>query len=312
MKYTVAFPGRDAFYKGLDKGFYDRFDIVRKTFEEASEYLGEDLYHISYIKPEIKAELHTACLIAHCFGVYEAVKAYLKLPAGIVGFSHGEFTALAAAGSLSFKEVLQLIFELERLMMGYPSIMEGKMTRIVELDTDKLEECCRIVDGERQNVSIAMYISSNQNIISGETASVDKVARLAKKAGARWTINLNSTGAFHSPMCADILPNSNAVFDRFCFNDARIPMYSCVDGAYCIDGNIIKDNLRMQIAQPVMWNKVVENIRNDNIKQMIEIGAGCTVSANTRLTNSDIRCRWINSLQDLEEILNKTEYSTFM
>ncbi len=95
MKYTVAFPGRDAFYKGLDKGFYDRFDIIRKTFEEASEYLGEDLYHISYIKPEIKAELHTACLITHCFGVYEAVKAYLKPPSGIVGFSHGEFTANA-------------------------------------------------------------------------------------------------------------------------------------------------------------------------------------------------------------------------
>lgn len=301
-RYVVAFPGRDAFYKGLNRSFYDRYEAVREAYDRASRFIGEDLYRISYIRPDSKPELHTICLITHCYGVYQVFSKYAgPPPIGVIGFSQGEFTALAACGSLDFLSAISLTYSLEKLVFQHSRITEGKMMRIVELDTGKLEECCRLVDGEGQKVAVGIYISRDQNIISGEKESVDKVAGLAKEMGARWAINLNSMGAFHSPLCADILPEANEVFNRYFFRDARFPVYPCVDGAHTISGSRIKDKLSVQIARPVMWNKVINSIFNEKVREVIEIGAGCTVSANTRIANPEVKCRWVNELEDLEE-----------
>lgn len=299
--YIAAFPGRDAFYKGLSKSFYNEYLIVRSIFEEADTFLGENLEKISYENPQARPELHTVCLITHCYAIYNVISQIIGKPVGAIGFSHGEFTALTAAGSINFPQVLELVYRLEKLLNEFTDITRGRMVRIVGLDVEELEGCCRHVDGKGQNVSVAIYLSDNQNIISGEDSAVEEVTSLAKKKGARWAIRLDSTGAFHSPLCREALSKSEAIFDEYCFSDSMFPVYSCVDGKGSVTGADLKTKLSVQIAEPVKWNKIITNIKGSNITKLLELGPGCTVSGNTRLVDSNMDCIWINSTRNLLE-----------
>ncbi|WP_176758974.1 ACP S-malonyltransferase [Alkaliphilus peptidifermentans] len=302
-RYLAAFPGREAFYKGLSKTFIKEYTVAKKIFKEASDYMGQDLEYISYENPETKPELHTACLITHCYAMYNSIVKTIAPPTAVAGFSQGEFTALTVAESIKFPDVLNLVYRLEKLVYRSKEIMGGKMVRVVGLDIKELEKCCRQVDNKRQKVSVAIYLSNNQNIISGEKTAVEEVADLSKKRGARWTIDLESVGTFHSPLCEGILCESDLIFDQYEFSDSILPVYSCVDGRRHVKGEALKSNLRIQIAKAVRWNRIIENANEDKIKNIVEIGPGCTVSGNSRLADPDIQCTWINETKTIKDLL---------
>ncbi|WP_432409037.1 ACP S-malonyltransferase [Wukongibacter sp. M2B1] len=301
-KYIAVFPGREAFYKGLSKSFYREYKIVRDIFKEASTFMGEDLEYICYENPNVKPELHTTCLITHCYAMYNALGQTLPSPLGVAGFSQGEFTALAIAQSLRFPQVLELVYRLESLIYRSPIIMDGKMMRVVGLQTRELEKCCKEVDTKCEKVTIAIYLSDEQNIISGDKKAVEKVADMAKKRGARWIIDLNSIGTFHSPLCQSILRESDVIFDQYNFSDAQLPVYCCIDGRPWVKGLDLKSRLTVQIARSVQWSKVIKNIRHQGIKHIVEIGPGCTVSGNSRLADPDMECVWINDTRGIGEL----------
>ncbi|MCC5466521.1 ACP S-malonyltransferase [Pelosinus baikalensis] len=301
--YAVVFPARDAFYKGLSPTFYNNYDFFKDIMDTASDYIGYDLCEISYKNPVLNPELHTVCLVAHCYAVYKLVVRHVKGPIAAAGFSQGEFTAVASAGSMQFPQVLKLIYELEQLVITNDSIKDGMMARVMELDRNKLMECCRIVDPEETSVVLATYLSRDQNVISGSKVKVAEVARLAKKSGARWVIPLD-TAAFHSPLCLNMAAESTPIFGRYNFSDSEYPVYSCVDGEGAVKGNQIKEKLSKQLAAPILWDRIVGNFKSLGIDGILELGAGCTVSGNIRIIDESIKCQWINTAEDLEKMID--------
>lgn len=303
QKYAVAFPGREAFYQGLCPSFYRQYRLFRDIYDAASNYLREDLYHVSYEDGSLKPDLHTVCLITHCYGMYSVLMQDLPRPSASLGFSQGEFTAAAAAGAMKFPEILGLVRRLESLIIDNGEITGGAMARVVELDREELQRCCLKADPRREEVKIAIYLSPDQNIISGSRQGVAEVARLAHERGARWVIPLNSGGAFHSPHCSAILERSGPVFDEYRFTDAEYNVYSCTSGSCSTDAGDIKERLSRQIAMPVLWDRIVLDLKSAGILKMLELGPGSTVSGNSRIICSEIEYRWLNHAEEIKELV---------
>ena len=305
-KYSIAFPARDAFYHGLSREFYDEFSEFRNIFDLASTYFSENLYEIAYVNPDKNSNLHTVCLIVHCIALYQLLLSHCKKePYAAFGFSQGEFAAISAANSLPFPNVLKLVYELELLLNGNTEIKQGIMVRIMGLDRKDLEECCHWIDPEGKNIALSIFYSQDQNVVSGRKDKIDEVSKLAKQKGARWVIPLNGGGAFHSPLCRNIIINSRQIFNKFYFTNSQFAVFSCVDGKMSMDGNIIKEKLSKQIAMPIVWDRLIMNQKEYGSRCILELGPGCTISGNTRIIDDTIKCIWINDLNDFKNAIEQ-------
>lgn len=305
--YSIAFPARDAFYHGLSREFYDEFSEFRNVFDEASGFMNEDLYKVSYVNPKTKPELHTVCLITHCMALYRLLLLHIKKPHAAIGFSQGEFAAVSAAGSVSFPEILKLVYELELLLINDTNIKNGSMVRVMELERETLKECCRCVDPEGESIALSITYSQDQNVISGRSDKIKELSKLAKEKGARWVIPLDGGGAFHSPLCQGVLETSERIFDKYQFQNPEYAVFSCVDGMMTMDGKSIKEKLSQQIAMPIVWDTLVKNQKEYGNHGILELGPGCTISGNTRIIDDSITCRWINGMNDFKNIIMVSE-----
>lgn len=303
FSYAVAFPARDTFSQGLSSSFYDEHEQFREIYHAASQCIGEDLYEISYQNNTAKPELHTVCLITHCYALYQLFRLNAKVPDAAIGFSQGEFTAAAAAESLDFLSILQLVYRLEKIIANSPEVTGGRMARVVELDREILLKCCEEADPGGKKLSLAILFTNDQNVVSGSADAIERVARLAKQKGARWVLPLGNGGAFHSPLCKEILSRSTPIFEEYDFKDTQIPVYSCIDGCGSRTGTVIRKKLSSQIAGPIVWDRLVHNLTQQGVDTIIELGPGCSISGNTRIIDPSVKCNWVNDIQDLESIL---------
>ncbi len=307
QEYVVAFPSRDVFTLGLCPTIYENFSEFRLVYDTASNYFCEDLYRFSYIDTTSRPDLQMVCLLTHCYGIYKVISKHMGMPLAAIGFSQGEFTAAVAAKCIELPDILRLVYELEILINKDKYLKQGSMVRIVNLDREKLIECCTHIDPEGSFIKLGIFLSNEQNIISGEKEHVDKVCKLAKENGARWIIPLSNNGAFHSPLCLNIMHESKYYFEKYHFNDAEFPVYSCVDGLGRTKGKDIRDKLSKQIGNPIVWDKLMDNLSKINVSHILELGPGCTVSGNSRIVCPDISYSWINNYQDIEDWLQNKE-----
>lgn len=301
--YSIAFPARDAFYHGLSREFYNEFYKFRNVFDIASDLMHENLYKVAYENTKEKPELHTVCLITHCMALYKLLLLHLKEPTAAIGFSQGEFAAVSAAESVPFPDVLRLVYELELLLINDTAIKNGSMVRVMGLNRQTLRECCSHIDPDEKCISLSITYSQDQNVISGRSDKIKELSKLAKEKGARWVIPLNGGGAFHSPLCRDILKASEKIFDKYRFQDGEFAVFSCVDGQMAMDGKSIKKKLSKQIALPIVWDILIKNQKEYGSGCILELGPGCTISGNTRIIDDSITCRWINDIKDFRNIV---------
>jgi len=304
--YSIAFPARDAFYHGLSREFYDEFSAFRSVFDEVSDFMNEDLYEVAYKNPKLKPEMHTVCLITHCMALYKMLLLYINKPHAAIGFSQGEFAAVSAAESVSFPEVLKLVYELELLLVNDAAIKNGSMVRVMELDREILRECCNFIDPDGESIALSITYSQDQNVVSGKRDKIKELSKLVKEKGARWVIPLDSSGAFHSPLCQNILITSRQIFDKYQFQSPEYAVFSCVDGKMSMDGNRIKEKLSQQIVMPIVWDSLIRNQKEYGSHCILELGPGCTISGNTRIIDDTIICKWINNMNDFKTLIKIT------
>ena len=233
----------------------------------------------------------------------------MRHPAAAIGFSQGEFTAATVVESIKYPDVLALVYKLELLLCSDSIIQKGAMVRVIGLSREILKECCMQVDPQGEDVSLSITYTEDQNVISGDNDKIIQVSNLAKVRGARWVIRLNSIGGFHSPLCRHILNKSDKIFNPIHFNDAKFSFFSCVDGEETMEGNRIKKKLSKQITLPILWDGVIREQKKKGHTCILELGAGCTISGNTRIIDSDIECRWINDMTDFRKMIHVLEKS---
>ena len=270
---AFVFPGQGAQFVGMGKDLYDNNETARAMFEKANEVLGfritdlmfngteEDLRQTKVTQPAIF--LHSV-ILAKTMG--EEFK-----PDMVAGHSLGEFSALVAAGALSFEEGLKLVSARARAMQHACELRPSTMAAVLALPDEKVEALCAEID---DIVAPANYNCPGQVVISGTIEGVDAACAKMLEAGAKRALKLKVGGAFHSPLMQPAADKLSAAIEAAEFHTPVCPVYQNVDGKPHTDPKEIKANLLAQLTAPVRWTYDVQAMIADGADSFTELGPG--------------------------------------
>ena len=270
---AYVFPGQGAQFVGMGKDLYDNNPKAHELFEKANDILGfritdlmfagtdEDLRQTAVTQPAIF--LHSVLLAISLGDEFK--------PDMVAGHSLGEFSALVAAGALSFEDGLRLVAARANAMQKACELTESTMAAVIALPDEKVEEICAGIDGV---VVCANYNCPGQLVISGEVAAIDKACELLKAAGAKRALKLKVGGAFHSPCMEPARAELAAAIENTEFHTPVCPVYQNVDALPHTDPAEIKSNLVAQLTAPVRWTQTVRNMIADGATEFVELDPG--------------------------------------
>lgn len=273
---AFVFPGQGSQFVGMGKDLYENNALAKELFDKADEILGfkitdimfagtdEQLKQTNVTQPAVF--LHSV-ISALCLG--DDFK-----PAMVAGHSLGEFSALVAAGALSFEDGLKLVAARANAMQKACEANPGTMAAIIGLSDDKVEEVCSEVSADGQIVVAANYNCPGQLVISGNVEAVNAACEKLKEAGAKRALPLKVGGAFHSPLMQPAKDELQAAIEQTEFAAPSCPVYQNVDAKAHTDAAEIKANLTAQLTSPVRWTASVQAMIADGADDFTECGPG--------------------------------------
>ena len=273
---AFVFPGQGAQFVGMGKDLYENNPLAKELFDKANEVLGFKITDIMFegTADELKQTkvtqpavfLHSV-ISALCMG--ENFK-----PEMVAGHSLGEFSALVAAGALSFEDGLRLVHARALAMQEACEQAPGTMAAIIGLPDEKVEEICAEVSTPESVVIPANYNNPGQLVISGNVDAVNAACENMKEAGAKRALPLPVSGAFHSPLMQPAKDKLQAAIEKTEVKAPKCPVYQNVDAMPHTDAAEIKQNLIAQLISSVRWTKSVQNMIADGATDFTECGPG--------------------------------------
>jgi [acyl-carrier-protein] S-malonyltransferase len=284
---AYVFPGQGAQFVGMGKNLYEQSAVAKRMFEIANEILGfritglmfegtdEDLRQTRVTQPAIF--LHSVILS----GIPETG----FKPEMVAGHSLGEFSALVAAGALSFEDGLLLVYKRAIAMQKACEKTPGTMAAVLALPDEKIEEICTGID---DIVVPANYNCPGQVVISGSLSGIDKACEALLSAGAKRALKLKVGGAFHSPLMEPARTELANAIHATIFNTPLCPVYQNVSTKGETDPELIKANLIAQLTAPVKWTQSVQNMIADGASCFTELGPGNVLQGLIKKINAEV------------------------
>lgn len=275
MAKTYVFPGQGAQFVGMGKDLYESNAKAKELFDKANEILGyritdimfngtdEDLKQTKVTQPAVF--LHSV-ISALCMEDFR--------PDMVAGHSLGEFSALVAAGALTFEDGLRLVYARAMAMQKACEAAPSTMAAIIGMPDETIEKVCAEVSKEGCVVVPANYNSPGQVVISGNVDAVKEACAKLKEAGAKRALPLAVGGAFHSPLMEMARVELAAAIEKSPVAAPICPVYQNVDAKPHTDPVEIKENLLKQLTSPVRWTQSVKNMIADGMTEFVECGPG--------------------------------------
>lgn len=270
---AYVFPGQGAQFVGMGKDLYDNNAEARSLFEKANEILGFSITDLMFAGTDEdlrQTAVTQPAIFIHSVLLAKSLGADFK-PDMVAGHSLGEFSALVAAGALSFEDGLRLVAARARAMQKACELTESTMAAVLALPDEKVEEICAGIEG---TVVCANYNCPGQLVISGEVAAIDAACEALKAAGAKRALKLKVGGAFHSPCMEPARAELAAAIEATEFHTPVCPVFQNVDALPHTDPAEIKANLVAQLTAPVRWTQSVRNMIADGATEFVELGPG--------------------------------------
>jgi [acyl-carrier-protein] S-malonyltransferase len=283
---AYIFPGQGAQFPGMGKELYENFSLAKKRFEQANKLLGFDISSIMF--DGSKEDLQQTSVTQPAVFLHSVILSEIMgedfQPKMVAGHSLGEFSALTAAGALSFEDGLQLVSQRAQAMQKACDEVPGTMAAVLGLEDAQVEDVCASITG---TVVAANYNCPGQLVISGELAAVEAACEALKEAGARRALILPVGGAFHSPLMEPARQELAEAIQSTTFHDPRCRIYQNVTGQAVMEKEVIKNNLIAQLTAPVRWTQSVQQMIYDGATSFTEVGPGKVLQGLVRKINGE-------------------------
>lgn len=292
---AYVFPGQGAQYPGMGKDLYENSAEVKKMFEKANEILGFKITDIMFegTADDLKqTKVTQPAIFLHSVLLAKTLKKFA--PDMVAGHSLGEFSALVAAGALTFEDGLTLVSKRSMAMQKACEAEPSTMAAIVGLDDEVVEEVCNSI---ADVVVAANYNCPGQLVISGSLAGVDKACELLIEKGAKRALKLPVGGAFHSPLMEPAREELAAAIEATTFNTPVCPVYQNVNALPVTDPVEIKQNLIAQLTAPVRWTQTVKNMIAGGATSFTEIGPGKVLQGLVKKVDRNMETAGIDRLE---------------
>jgi len=273
MKRAFVFPGQGAQYPGMGKDLFDQSEEAKKLFLLADDILGYSITDIMFAgtQDDLKQTKVTQPAIFLHSVILAKIVGEKFVPDMVAGHSLGEFSALTAAGSLSFEDGLKLVYQRAMAMQAACEMNPSTMAAIIGMENELVEEVCDSIDAV---VVPANYNTIGQIVISGSHEGIDQAIEILKEKGARRAIKLPVGGAFHSPLMEPAREKLAAAISAAPISSPVCPIYQNVDALPHSDPGEIRNNLVSQLTSPVRWTQTSQNMLKDGAGEFIESGPG--------------------------------------
>ena len=269
----MVFPGQGAQFSGMGQDLFDGHAFARDRFAEAAEVLGFNIAEVMFSGSDDdlkQTKVTQPAIFLHSVILAEGMGTSFD-PAFVAGHSLGEFSALVAAGGLSFAEGLKLVSERALAMQEACERTPSTMAAILGLEDHVVEQVCADTEGI---VVAANYNCPGQLVISGEVPAVEAACEALKEAGARRALMLPVGGAFHSPLMEPARERLAQALESASIQQPKCPIVQNVNATPETDPEVIRQNLIAQLTAPVRWTQTMEWFVGEGVKEVVEVGPG--------------------------------------
>ena len=305
MKIAFVFPGQGSQYVGMGKEISEHFDVSKTVFQEASDALNYDVANLCFNGPieELNKTWRTQpCILTVSIALFSVLKEKGIKPDVVAGHSLGEYSALVAAGVLSFREAARLTEKRGRFMQEAVPEGKGLMAAILGMERDKVDQICRSLDSGY--AAAANYNCPGQIVIAGEKAAVEEAIGKCKNAGAKRAVALAVSVPSHCLLMSDASEKLAKLLDTIGFQSPLIPVVNNADARLLRSAEEIKPSLVRQLSNPLLWEDSVKAMADSGIDIFVEVGPGKVLSGLIKRITPEAKIFHVENVESLENTLS--------
>lgn len=306
MKTAFLFPGQGSQKVGMVQDLFENYDSVKALIKEADETLGFSISKMMFEGPDtelMKTEFTQPAILTASVAVWQVLKEHGLTPDIAAGHSLGEYSALVAAGAISFADAVHTVHLRGRFMQEAVPLGEGGMAAVIGSTPETIVTVCGEVSTEDLPVQAVNFNCPGQVVIAGATAAVEKACEALKEAGARRAIMLKVSAPFHSTLMEPAALRLKEVLDKIDIHDTAIPVVANVNANEETKADEIRKNLVDQAAHPVHWEESIRNMVAGGVDMTVEAGPGTVLTGFMKKIARSVPCHHAEDVATIDEVV---------